>query len=97
MSQVNARKFPESIYLYEVFYTSRNSEVHTSLSPSRYFFVQDVFRLLTPGGGGFGRPDDEDDDDNGPPRRRRKIDPIASQHYHEKGSVYAYRLAQESA
>ena len=61
------------------------------------FFVQDVFRLLTPGGGGFGRPDDEDDDDNGPPRRRRKIDPIASQHYHEKGSVYAYRLAQESA
>ncbi len=57
-----------------------------------------MFRLLTPGGGGFGPPEDgKETGDERPPHKRRKTDAVASQHYFEKGSVYAYKLAQESA
>ena len=61
--------------------------------------IQDVFCLMTPGGGGYGSVLDDDDDDvnDGHPSKRRRTAPVASQHYHERGSVYAYRLAQESA
>ncbi len=48
---------------------------------------------MTPGGGGYGTPKPGDE----PPNKRRRTDPVASHHYHEKGSVYAYKLAQESA
>ena len=54
--------------------------------------LQDCFRLLTPGGGGYGVMESKQ-----PPRKRRRTDPIASHYYQEKGSVHAYKLAQESA
>ena len=58
--------------------------------------MQDMFQLLSPGGGGFGTP--ENDVEQEPPSKRtRRTDPVASHHYIEKGSVYAYKLAQESA
>ena len=56
---------------------------------------------MTPGGGGYGVPEhtngDAGEDEPGQPNKRRKTDPVASQHYHERGSVHAYRMAQESA
>ena len=51
--------------------------------------------MNTPGGGGFGPVDEKEVDES--PTKRRKTDPVSSHHYVEKGSVYAYRLAQESA
>ena len=68
-----------------------------------YFPFKDVFRLMTPGGGGYGEPKptnglaNESGKSDGHPSKRRRTDPVASQHYHERGSVHAYRLAQESA
>ena len=56
-----------------------------------FFILQDVFRLLTPGGGGFGTPSNE------ARHQGRRHDPVASHRYEERGSVHAYRLAQESA
>ena len=56
----------------------------------------EVFQLLTPGGGGFGVPPTHDDGDPSDYKRRR-TDPVSSQQYFERGSVHAYRLAQESA
>ena len=57
--------------------------------------LQDLFSLNTPGGGGFGVADENVDE--GSQAKRRRTDPVSSHHYVEKGSVYAYRLAQESA
>jgi len=54
----------------------------------------DVFQLLTPGGGGYGKPT-EDAGEHGV--KRRRTDAVASQKYQERGSVHAYKLAQESA
>ena len=73
-----------------------------NFSPS----LQDVLQIFSPGGGGYGTPsatdeatmevtDGEDADEAYNPAKRRRVDKNASQHYHEKGSVYAYRLAQE--
>ena len=63
------------------------------------FPSQDIFRICSPGGGGYGPPsandDITDDLDGYNPAKKRRIDKSASQHYHEKGSVYAYRLQQE--
>ena len=62
-----------------------------------YLYLQDLFSLNTPGGGGFGKPDKEDLESGSSPAKRRRTDPVSSHHYVEKGSVYAYRMAQESA
>ncbi|XP_070575126.1 5-oxoprolinase-like isoform X2 [Ptychodera flava] len=56
----------------------------------------DVFQLQTPGGGGYGVAEGEIDPSQ-PASKKRKYDAVASHHYQEKGSVYAYRLAQEQA
>ncbi|XP_006816250.1 5-oxoprolinase-like [Saccoglossus kowalevskii] len=53
----------------------------------------DVFQLLTPGGGGYGAPKKDSDTQS----EKGKHDVVASHFYHEKGSVHAYRLAQEQA
>ena len=54
---------------------------------------------MTPGGGGYGQVlDPSTDGSSEPPRKRlRKSDPVATHHYQQKGSVYAYTLARESA
>ena len=54
---------------------------------------------MTPGGGGYGPVLDPSKDGSREPahKRARRTDPIASHHYQQKGSVYAYTLAQESA
>ncbi|XP_064641075.1 5-oxoprolinase-like [Lineus longissimus] len=57
----------------------------------------DQFQLFTPGGGGFGCQDDNSIDDHDGGSKKRRTDPISSQMYLQKGSVYAYKLAQESA
>jgi N-methylhydantoinase B/oxoprolinase/acetone carboxylase alpha subunit len=51
--------------------------------------LQDVFRLLTPGGGGYGCPDvvKSTEDDTNPKKLPTFI---------ERGSVYEYHRAQES-
>lgn len=56
--------------------------------------MQDVFRLESPGGGGYGY---EDDDENNVPHKRRRCRDDSGKQVIERGSVYAYRLAQESA
>ncbi|XP_041454379.1 5-oxoprolinase-like isoform X2 [Lytechinus variegatus] len=57
----------------------------------------DVLLIRTPGGGGYGSPDnnDNDDDSNNRPRKRSRKDEDPNSHFLERGSVYAYRLAQE--
>ncbi|XP_077982211.1 5-oxoprolinase-like isoform X2 [Glandiceps talaboti] len=58
----------------------------------------DVFQLQSPGGGGYGVPkDDNDVDPSEPASKRRRCDAVGSQIYHEKGSVHAFKLAQEQA
>lgn len=54
----------------------------------------DVLKICTPGGGGYGPPE-EYDDDNERPRKRSRMDDDPNQKFLERGSVYAYRLAQE--
>ena len=55
-----------------------------------------MYRLESPGGGGFGAPE-EGNVESDIPHKRRRTDPAASQKYVEKGSVHAYKMAQESA
>ncbi|CAH1778849.1 unnamed protein product [Owenia fusiformis] len=54
----------------------------------------DCFRLLTPGGGGYGPPGNEG---ASPPEKRRRTDPHATHMYQERGSVHAFKLAQEQS
>ena len=58
---------------------------------------QDTLCMFTPGGGGYGNPPDKDEaiDYDILPSKRRRYNQEASHHYTEKGSVYAYRMAQE--
>ncbi|XP_078607993.1 5-oxoprolinase-like isoform X1 [Branchiostoma floridae x Branchiostoma japonicum] len=55
----------------------------------------DCFQLQSPGGGGYGDPALRDSRE--PVAKRRKRDEVASHHYQQRGSVYAYKLTQESA
>ncbi|XP_038070278.1 5-oxoprolinase-like [Patiria miniata] len=57
----------------------------------------DTLCLCTPGGGGYGTPAEEDGEVDYTilPSKRRCYNKMASQLYMEKGSVHAYRLAQE--
>ncbi|KAI8504476.1 hypothetical protein Bbelb_175940 [Branchiostoma belcheri] len=55
----------------------------------------DCFQLQSPGGGGYGDPALRDPGE--PTAKRRKRDEVASHHYQQRGSVYAYKLTQESA
>ena len=52
--------------------------------------IQDVFRLITPGGGGYGEA--SAGDANGADQKAK-----TSKQFIERGSVAAYRMAQESA
>lgn len=50
----------------------------------------DIFSMKTPGGGGYGILDQEN------PIKISKTEIDSTQIYLEKGSVFAYRMAQES-
>lgn len=54
------------------------------------FFLQDVFRLVTPGGGGYGIPEIGEGD-------KMSTAPAEDAVLRAKGSVYDYSLRQESA
>ena len=70
-------------------------EVWSHITP---LVFQYIYRLESPGGGGYGpRENDEEEEENTSPHKRRRTDPVASHKYVEKGSVHAYRMAQESA
>ncbi|XP_072169577.1 5-oxoprolinase-like [Diadema setosum] len=59
----------------------------------------DVLKICTPGGGGYGPPNGNhrgDDEESGRPHKRsRQEGGGGNQQFLERGSVYAYRLAQE--
>ncbi|XP_033626321.1 5-oxoprolinase-like isoform X1 [Asterias rubens] len=57
----------------------------------------DTLQLCTPGGGGFGTPPEKNcgTDYDVLPSKRRRHNQVASQLYTEKGSVHAFRMAQE--
>lgn len=61
----------------------------------------DVFCLRTPGGGGYGKPvvtvANSTPNMNGAVITRRVTDIDYARQCHERGSVHAYRMAQESA
>jgi len=56
----------------------------------------DTFCLLSPGGGGYGSLAESDDQSDLPESKRRRTNPQPGQ-YIERGSVHAYKVAQESA
>ena len=51
---------------------------------------------MTPGGGGYGSPDDNDDD-SGQIKGRNPVNHQPSTEFQPRGSVHAYKMAQESA
>ncbi|XP_071510031.1 5-oxoprolinase-like [Diadema antillarum] len=58
----------------------------------------DVLKIRTPGGGGYGPPNGnhhDDDEENERPHKRSRQEGGGNQQFLERGSVYAYRLAQE--
>jgi N-methylhydantoinase B/oxoprolinase/acetone carboxylase alpha subunit len=55
------------------------------------YALQDTFLLLTPGGGGYGRPPNVNNTTTGTTAKK----PICSLTL-ERGSVYNYRMLQES-
>lgn len=54
----------------------------------------DVFSMLTPGGGGYGKPTDSLESSSA--QGTRAADQETSAAFDEKGSVYSYRMLQES-
>lgn len=57
--------------------------------------AEELFRLLTPGGGGYGKEEDDDEEDEEQTKKRlQKTESILRS---EKGSLFNYRLQQESA
>jgi N-methylhydantoinase B/oxoprolinase/acetone carboxylase alpha subunit len=54
-----------------------------------YYVLQDVFRLLTPGGGGYGFPDNVMSSEDGTNEKQLPV-------FIERGSIYDYHRAQES-
>ena len=60
-------------------------------------FFQDRFSLYTPGGGGYGKATAKKDDTNEPPSKKLRTDDSSPKRYAEKGSVFAFKVAQESA
>jgi len=54
-----------------------------------YHVLQDVFRLLTPGGGGYGIPDNVMSSEEGTNEKQLPV-------FIERGSIYDYHRAQES-
>ena len=65
--------------------------VHSFFTPDVF---QDIFHLETPGGGSFGRADDTATSDQ-QQGIKRKSDPLPT--FIQRGSLYQYKLGQESA